>query len=350
MGFHTQQFPSPAQKIDQAKAFLRFLAAGQMKDSEYAALLRKEAQRLLDRRADPILYHDDLADINRPYYFHEFAALAGQHGLQFLAEADFFEMQDTMQPPAVLEALKQFSGNIVLKEQYLDFIKCRRFRQTLLCRDAVGLQRTLQPGLVRSYLIASQTKPNSATPDLKAGVLEGFTGPRGTTMQADDPLAKAAMLVMFDAWPRPLPFDLLVKSAAHKLACVVKEDEADRLAEVLLAAYATGLIEFHVHQAFGEGLDRQRPILSPLVRFQLLRGQEVVASLRHTGSRIDVPIVREMLLLLDGTRDVGDVSAELGRRIDAGELTVPAGAVRDNLAADLEKGIQDARTEGLLPG
>src|SRR5262249_14948140 len=161
--------------------------AAQPRENEFAALLKKEAERLLDRGADAFLFHDDLAESNRPFYFHEFAALAGQHGLQFLAEADFFDMQESMHPAPVVAALKQFAGNIILKEQYLDFLKCRRFRQTLLCHADVPLNRELKPGLVRRYLIAAQVQPKSACPDLSAAAFEGFTGPRGVTLQTDDP-------------------------------------------------------------------------------------------------------------------------------------------------------------------
>ena len=38
---------------------------------------------------DDGLFHDDLAPINDPVWFHEFAAHAGRHGLQYLAEAAF---------------------------------------------------------------------------------------------------------------------------------------------------------------------------------------------------------------------------------------------------------------------
>src|SRR5262245_58029332 len=351
MRFHTQPFPEPAQKLGQARALLRLLLAAQTRENEFAALLKKEAERILDRGADPYVFHDDLAEINRPFYFHEFAALAGQHRLQFLAEADFFDMQESIHPAPVVEALQQFSGNVVLKEQYLDFLKCRRFRQTLLCHANVPLNRELKPGLVRRYLIAAQVQPKSACPDLSAGAVEGFTGPRGVTLQTDDPLTKAAMLELLAVWPRALPFGELLKAARSRLgrspagAC---DDDAERLAADLLAAYSTGLVELHLHQAAWAVRRGGRPVLNPLARFQLTNGREVVTSLRHTDTRLDAPVVRAMLLLLDGSRDVLAVAAELGRRIDVGELALPAGAARANLQADVDKAVRDAAAGALL--
>ena len=54
--------------------------------------MRGQAERLLER-TDASLLHDELAEVNDAVYFHEFVAHAARHGLQYLAEADFFEMQ-----------------------------------------------------------------------------------------------------------------------------------------------------------------------------------------------------------------------------------------------------------------
>src|SRR5262249_23504641 len=79
MRFHVRRVTAPAEKIDQARALLRFLLAGQVRQDELSALIRKEAERLLGHDA-PFLFHDDLAEVNRPFYFHEFMALAGRYG------------------------------------------------------------------------------------------------------------------------------------------------------------------------------------------------------------------------------------------------------------------------------
>jgi SAM-dependent methyltransferase len=351
MRFHTRHLAAPAEKIGQAKMLLRLLAEGQAQNDEFAAVLRKEARRVLQRGADHVLFHDDLADVNRPYYFHEFVALAGRHALQFLAEADLPDMQDWTQPAAVVEALKPLSGDIVLKEQYLDFLKCRRFRQTLLCRAGVPLNREPRPESVRQFLIASPARPKAAGPDPGGGAAEAFVSPRGASAQVDDPLTRAAMLELLAAWPRALLWGDLVKAARGRLGRPPADDfddEAARLAEFLLAGYGTGLVELRLSQAAWAVRPGPRPVLSPLARGQLARGREIVADLRHTGSRMDEPIAREMLLLLDGTRDLQAVAAELGRRIDAGEVSLPAGAKREDLPADVERAVQDAAARALL--
>jgi SAM-dependent methyltransferase len=350
MRFHTQHCAAPAEKIGHARTLLRLLVAGQPRDDEFAVLLKKEAQRMLDLATDAFLFHDDLAEINEPYYFHEFAALAGQHGLQFLAEAEFSAMQDWMYPRSVADAVRKIS-DIVQREQYLDFLKCRRFRKTLLCRRELRLERELKPALLRRFRIASQAQPQSDSPDLGAGAVEGFTSPHGPVMQFDHPLAKAAMLELRAAWPRALAFDELVEAARRRLAQPPDssaDGQAEGMAEVLLGAYSAELVELHLFQPLWAAQPGQRPVLSPLARWQLTRGREFVAGLNHGGTRMNLPVVREMLLLLDGSRDLPEVAACLGRRIDAGELSLPPGARREDLLADVHKAVQDAAAAALL--
>jgi hypothetical protein len=167
----------------------------------------------------------------------------------------------------------------------------------------------------------------------------------------DDPLVKAAMHELLAAWPRALPWRELLTAARARLGRPSADEfdgEAARLAEFALAGYGAELVELHLYQPAWAVPPNERPVLSPLARVQLMRGREIVAGLRHGGSRMDVPVVRELLLLLDGARDLDGVAAELGRRIDAGELALPAGAHRENLRADVEKAVRDAADGALL--
>ena len=355
MLFHTQQFTDPLQKITQAKALLGLLLAGLSGESAATAVVKEEAHRILNLGADTdaMLFHDLLAETNRPFYLYELAALAGQHGLQYLAESDFHEMQESEYPPPVAAALKSLGSNAALKEQYLDFLKCRGFRQTLLCRRDVPLNRELKSSMVRQYLISSNAKVESPSPDLSSGVVVGFAGP-GVTMQVDDPLTKAAIIELLAIWPRALPFGELVSAARRRIDQLRAENvdgEEDRLAEALLAAYSVGVVELHVFQAPWTIARGTRPLLSPLARFQIANGHVAATTLRHTDVRLDSPIYRAMLLLLDGTRDIPAVAVELGRRIDAGEVTLPTGAAQRTSPPTWPKQCGTPREAGCsLPG
>jgi hypothetical protein len=108
------------------------------------------------------------------------------------------------------------------------------------------------------------------------------------------------------------------------------------------------LADLLLHQAVSAVLPGERPVLSPLARLQLRRGRDLVSGLRHTSTRRDQPAMRELLLLLDGNRDVQAVAAELSRRIDAGEVPLPLGVHPDNLLAEVEEAVRDAAARSLL--
>jgi hypothetical protein len=86
-------------------------------DNEPATMLGAEAAEL-SRRSDALLFHDVLAEINEPYLFSEFVALAAEHGLQFLAEADLREMQTDVLPQDLRRGLL-CDDDVLRREQVL---------------------------------------------------------------------------------------------------------------------------------------------------------------------------------------------------------------------------------------
>jgi len=102
--FHTAAVQDPGERLEQARSLLAFLIEGWSAEHEFGALMSRHAERLLER-SDETLFHDELAADNEPVYFHQFAAHAARHGLQYLAEADFFEMQTGVLPEPASEEL-----------------------------------------------------------------------------------------------------------------------------------------------------------------------------------------------------------------------------------------------------
>ncbi len=318
MKFHARGAAGPEEAVGRSADLIRFLSAAHGGgDDGYSVLLRQELGWLSD--ADPgQVYHDDLAEVNDPVYFHEFAAHAGRHGLQFLAEADLSYMQDRIYPPEVTGRLRALAAaDYERKEQYLDFVKARRFRQTLLCRAETTVDREPPPGRVAAFALASPARPASEAPDLGPGVVEEFRGPSGGVMRTDLPLAKAAMLVLGEAWPRRLPFAELLVLAAARLADPgeADADHTAALARVLLATAWSGLVGLHVHVPRLAGKAGERPLASPLARRQLLSGDKAV-TLLHTTVTVSDEVSRRLLLLLDGTRDRTALRDALAEQMD----------------------------------
>jgi methyltransferase-like protein/ubiquinone/menaquinone biosynthesis C-methylase UbiE len=322
MLFHVQQFSNLKDKVQQAQALIKFLAESQPKDDKYKEFLIQELDQLSERTEGGI-FHDDLAEINVPVYLHQFVDHASRHSLQFLGEADFFEMQDRIYPPQTVEVLKSLSGNVIIKEQYLDFLKGRRFRQTLLCHQDIQLDRSFNPQKIRNFYIASSANPVSDSPDIHSKSVEEFKGhKKGAAMRTDHRLAKAAMVIMQEHWPQSLFFDDLVERAQSRFYVEpVSDQEKETLAQILFEAYGAGLLDIHVYQQKFVMEVSEKPVVSPLVRIQLQKGP-VITTLNHATMRIDDPLGRYLLIMLDGTRTRDQLIADLYEVIKSGAASV----------------------------
>ncbi len=308
MLFHARHAAGPHDRVARAREFLGVLAHGEGDSELYGVGLSKELTRLRQMPADA-LFHDDLSDIYEPVYFRDFIAHAARHRLQFLAESDLHEMQI---PPAAAEAVRQWSqGDPVLAEQYLDFLVCRRFRATLLCRAEVPLDRHLKPSRLAGLYVASPLRPAAAT--------DTFLGPKEQKVSLDLPLGKAALLELSHAFPAPVLFEQLVERAAESAPGYVTAPAA-ALGDLLLRLYSVGLVELYPTPARFTTAVAERPLASALARWQAARS-DTVFTLRHHTVRLEDRYVRALLCLLDGCHDHAALAAEMSR-LTAAPITV----------------------------
>lgn len=215
----------------------------------------------------------------------------------------------------------------------------------MLCREGLAVTHKPGPAVLRRFLIASQAEARSAQPDLTRGVPVTFAGSRGVTAGVDEPLTKAALLELRAAWPRAMPFDRLVEAGQARLGRPASEAEASQLASDLLFASYGALVELRLWQpAWLAG----RPVLGSLARQQLANGRAAAASLLHNDVLVEEPILRALFLLLDGSRDLAAVTAELGARVDRGEVALSANVERQELAEAVSSAVRGAAQKGLL--
>lgn len=357
--YRVKGIEDPAKKVSEALSLCRFLAESREDDDPYLEVLREELDRL-SNTTPSYVFHDVLAPINEPSYFSEFIAHAAEHQLQYLGEADFHEMLDHRFKPEVSSGLSRLSKNRVEREQYLDFVKCRRFRQTLLCHQGLSLSLSLKAEQAALFFVASMARPASPQPDLNGSGPETFEGRKGASVTTTDPLAKHALHLLGDQWPEPLRFtDLLTRARARlqapggRLASV--EADALDLGKLLLQAYASGLVELHTYVPAYARKAGERPMASPMARFQARHG-DFVTSLYHTSMSVEDAMARQLLLLLDGTRDRAALLEALltladeeaaARRPDDRPRVDPAQA-RILLAGELEKNLNKLARMGLL--
>jgi len=161
MVYHAKSFGTAEEKLAQARALLHFLAEVTPRRDPYGIFLKEEA-RHIDQCDDYYLFHEYLEEHNTPLYFYQFIDKAGAHHLQYLGETNFAEMLVSNFPEEVAEALMALTDDIVSMEQYMDFVRNRYFRQTLLVHDHVQLDRDLSANHnMRKLFFASRALPNT---------------------------------------------------------------------------------------------------------------------------------------------------------------------------------------------
>src|SRR5664280_3772662 len=116
---------------------------------------------------------------------------------------------------AAAEVDRVAAGNRILRDQYFDFLKCRMFRQTLLCHQNIALPEAPVAERARPLYACSAAKPVSARPDLRPGVAEEFRGGHGSGVTTAHPFSKAVMQLLSEAWPETLSFSSLLASATE---------------------------------------------------------------------------------------------------------------------------------------
>jgi methyltransferase-like protein/SAM-dependent methyltransferase len=356
MRFHADRFAEPTVRVRQARALLELLAgAAPPENDPYGGALRKELE-LLRGVPDHYLYHEYLAEVNTPVYFHEFAARAGGWGLQYLGEAAFREMLTEQFPPDVGKTLGLLAPDLVGTEQYIDFLRHRRFRQTLLCHKGVSLNRALGVEYLEGLHVASAYGPVSARPDVHSDAAEEFRTPRGSTLSTDQPLLKAALVHLAEAWPASVPFRRLAAATRARLgpgpeAVPPAAGPSDLLvlASLLRCASPTA-VEFSVAPPRPVVNISPRPTATPLARLQAAAGP-TVTNLRHQAvplSALDSRVLRR----LDGNLDRAQLVEALAQDVDRGLLpTTPEGGSDPKpLGELLDQSLRRLARQALLAG
>ncbi len=330
LGYHVREIEDPERKLAAAQELMQTIVAIE-EPSPYARMLREHMERML-RYSDALLFHDDLAEISTPFYFHEFIEHAAHHKLSFLAEADLFESQMREVPDSAGRLMAELPEDVIVREQYMDFFKNRMFRQTLLCHDGAPVNRTLDESAVERLWVSSRARPQEGGSDLDedgrasgeatpmrrdatptvAPDAETFVTPEGFTMSTSEPLVIAAMRALGEAWPGSLAFSTLLATASTAAGPVVsRELVAARLCSVLLQAHLARIVALQGCPPPLVNHVGERPTVSPLARAQCAAGLPAVSSLLHGNVRLEDDLESKLLPLLDGSHELSELARAL---------------------------------------
>ena len=325
MLYRGMQFADPAARLAQAKSLVEFVAqASRGSDTPYQTLLQSELKHI-GQVEDYYLHHEHLEENNQPLYFHEFAKKLAVNGLQYLGDADFSTMVSTNFSSEVAKTLNELGAHdIIQMEQYMDFVRCRYFRKSLICHSGVRLNRTITPAIVKDLLLATDAAPSPAEAQFDPAVAVSFQTPAGFSITCRSPLTKAAFRALREAWPMPVAFaDLVARSRSDVAKAGHPVDEAgatDFLAGEMLTSMAAGVVEWRLTPVPFTTVVSQMPATTPLARLQSAQGYKVT-NLRGEVVSVD-EIHRQALRQLDGTRDLAALVEALMESLRKGDMVL----------------------------
>jgi SAM-dependent methyltransferase len=291
--FENADASTAAARLGGARSIRRDLAEAWAGAGDMAGLLASELADDADR-TDSALYHDDMSGVNQPVYFTTFVRHAGAHGLGYIAEAATGTMGAGGLPPELQSIVA--AADPLSREQYIDFARLRRFRQSVLATARDVSRAQLAPQALDRLHFSAVT-----------GVIQDrvATGTR--------PGADLLVDVLAEHYPGSIGGAELVE------ALVARGVPANEARGRLLRGCFAGACEVHVSPIPAAQRVPERPRAFGVARWQAARS-DIVTNLRHEGVRVDEEDARQVLVAADGTRDHERIAAVLGPRPDAARI------------------------------
>ncbi len=308
---------SPAEQVKRAMDFLSLVARNVFTpESPYGQVVRAAAETLAGE-SPTYIFHEYLERCNYPLSADEFAGRASAADLRYVDEACMEDMSVLLTDES-RGALSAVAEDVVRCEQVLDFLRSRQFRRDVLCRKELSVSRWPQPESLNGMLLASKAEPVSAAPDAAGATVEQFRGPARRSLSTGEPALKSALIALHRAKPRAMEYGQLLSEVRGAVGGVDEE----LFSRSMVACAMAALIELHTYLPPIATRPGQRPLASPLARWQAAQGK-VVVDLEHRSVQLD-GISAAVLAMLDGNCDRAGMCDAIMDRIRAGQLKLEA--------------------------
>ncbi|HXR88090.1 MAG TPA: class I SAM-dependent methyltransferase [Stellaceae bacterium] len=355
MLYHTAGFPTPAEKVAQARALLQFILDSQGDfNSPYRAFLEQEVNLL--KAANPnYFFHEYLEEHNQPFYLHEVVAMAAREDLAYLGDTDMPSMFLGNYTPHVGKLLAGTNDPVRI-EQYLDFVTNRRFRSSVLMVAGASINRSMAAARIEEFWLQSLLQPETPVADgeLAPDAVVRFNAETGLTYTASGaPIV--ALLSALCRHGRPATVTEIVAEARERYRLPQSEAELRRsLCETALHLFLARGLELRSDPARYVDTLSERPVVLPLARAQAVDSDRVTNAFHR--SVIFDPLGRFILRAVDGSRDRAALTAYLMTAVASGQLKLEhegnavtdAAAIERNAAAAVDHFLSAFRANALL--
>ncbi|MDR3509095.1 MAG: methyltransferase domain-containing protein [Caulobacteraceae bacterium] len=307
------------ERVVAARAFLeRFIALWAADADPFRQAVAEEAKLIL-KKPDAVIFHDELGEIYEPQYLADVAAAGARAGLGYLCD-----IQPIPNHAAVSEGLRALSGDDGLRfEQLEDFTILRRFHQSVF-QKAEAPRAAGGRDLASLSRLWASAQLRKARPDELEGAGGGFVTPEGHVLETADPALRGLLGALVGAWPAATPL------APHLTAPGIAATVLDMFDNRLLTLQA-GPSPFSLTPG-------ERPLASPYARWQAGQGTAELSALTHDTVHIPDPSTLRFLTLLDGAHDRHRIAMAM------------AGMATPEILAEVEKGLASLARAGFLLG
>lgn len=319
MRFHAMTFEGPEDQINQARAILGFLAKGSSHGESVYRTLNQHWNDTISKTWNEYIFHEYLAEVNRPVYFKDFVAQATTHALQYLGEAEFSTMVPTDLPDEVQADLERVATDLLRGEQYMDFLRNRTFRRTLLVHTDHTPERSLNWQSLQSRRLSAlfSAKDVGELSDTSTAIFHRVADE--APLSIDVPIVKAVLLELADCAPGSVEFDELVRRGQERLGRV-QDSDAEAAGTNLLASATRDFIEISTGPRFFTMTVSDRPRVSEVTRRDV-RESRYATNLLFQHVAVE-PFEQHLLRLCDGAHTHEEMAKKLTVEIDEGLLDV----------------------------
>ncbi|AMP16004.1 methyltransferase regulatory domain-containing protein [Collimonas pratensis] len=302
MLFRGKDHEHPGDKLAHARGMFNFMHEMSSKGSVLNQVLEQHSATFSGQFDDYYLLHEYLEPYNLPCYLSEFAARARQHQLSYLGDSEQQSMFVGNLGSQVAEPLLRECGNDqVVLEQYMDFLRNRQFRHTLLVHEQqqARIRYQLDPAVLAQLHYACAVGGSTAA--ITQDDAEQTMTLGGQQLAIRGKLSKVALQILGERFPATMHLPELVEAVRQRLQ--QQDNDVSVIVGLMEALVIRGAVEYRVQALEAAPSLDEKPLALASARADLALAASVdnasVTNLCHQRVRLNI-VERLLLPKLDG--------------------------------------------------
>lgn len=299
---HMKRFPGRETQLREAWKLIEALASMKEADNPYAAIAAQTVEK-----GFATAIHDELGDINQPFYLNQVVARAEQHGFQYLSDAVQKYVPGMQHLSAGEEILAQLAGeDRASQEQYKDFLSLRSFRQSLFTPASHAPTSASFLDLLRRCRVASPLR--ASAPDEDGNRV--YDAPHTILgFHSNNPLLAQLFEEIAAAHPAPVPLAETSAALSRALSGAAPSVVAE-FWDLVEDLSRNGVLQTSTRKLPIPAAVPVNPSMAGIARWEALLNLPLT-NLFHRPHPFPDPLHRALAALADGSRSAPEICAAL---------------------------------------